>query len=146
MQIVTNLDYKKHIKPALKTIKTWNRVNIENITKYEPVMDDIIWFGAYDGNGVDDIGAILGIEYLKKDKTICIREFAAGKKGYGKILFDSVLDWCKKNKNGCNTIEWLADPAGGEGLKEYYRKNWPKAKETTRKNEYWEASQFTLRI
>ena len=140
------LDYSKHIKPVLSVLKKWPRMEIGNITKYEPVLKGIKWFGMYKGHSIKDIVALASIEYDLKNKTIDLRQLNAGEKGIGRILMNNVIDWCKQNKNGCHELTWVANPDGGEELKNYYRKNWPEAKETEEKNPYWKTSRFTIKL
>ena len=143
---VTDLEYNKHIEPVINILKKWPRMKIKNITKYGSYADTLKWFGIYKGHSINDIVALVSIEINKKEKEIHFTQINAGEKGIGKILVNLVIDWCKKNKNGCDHITWIADPDSSEELKNYYRKNWPEAKETEEKNKYWKTSKFTLNL
>lgn len=142
---VTDLDYNKHIKPVLDILKKWNRIEIGNITKHA---DDksMKWFGIYKGRSIEDIVALAAVYIDKADKEIFFNQINSGEKGMGKYLTDRMIEYFKKNKNGCDHISWLSDPGSGEKLKDFYRTNFPDAEETEEKNEWWQTSKFTLKL
>lgn len=140
---VTDLDYNKHIKPVLDIFKSWPHVNVENITKHDKDVK-LKWFGLYTGHKLEDIVALIAIQTNFDDYTINIANICSNGHGNGKKLLDKIIDYYSKTDR--KYLVWFADPNGGEKLKNYYRKNWPEAKETEEKNEWWQTSKFTLKL
>lgn len=142
---VTDLDYSKHIKPVLDILKKWKKMEIGNITKNSGDKS-MKWFGIYKGRSIKDIVALAAVRIDKGDKEIFLNQINSGEKGMGKFLIDKMIEYFKKNKNGCDHISWFSDPGSGEKLKDFYRANFPDAEETEEKNEWWQTSKFTLKL
>lgn len=140
---VTDLDYSKHIKPILDVFKSWPHVNVENITKHDKDVK-LKWFGLYTGHKLEDIVALVAIQTNFDDYTINIANVCSNGHGNGKKLLDKIIDYYSKTDR--KYLVWFADPNGGEKLKNYYRTNFPDAKETEEKNEWWQTSKFTLKL
>lgn len=143
MTFVVDLDYGKHIKPVLDIFKSWPHVDVENITKHDKDVK-LKWFGLYTGHKLEDIVALIAIQTNFDDYTINIANICSNGHGNGKKLLDKIIDYYSKTDR--KYLVWFADPNGGEKLKNYYRTNFPDAKETEEKNEWWQTSKFTLKL
>ena len=141
---VGDLDYKKHIVPVLKTIKSWKNVDIENVTKYSS-QQKLKWFGLYSDNSIGDIRALATVQLNFEDYTVLLENICSNGGGSGKQLIEDLIEYYSKNTDR-KYMSWFVDPTASPSLLEYYKKSFPDAKVEDYNCEYWKTKKFTVAL